>query len=128
MITVKSNLSANQVALWERDPAHPGGEVFIAGPGEHEVGETAAVKARLKDGWLVKVGEIEPKAPAPPDVDDAPFEAALLRGKVGDEIADLLIGAGYTSVDLVRAAVDDDLLAIDGIGAKRLAAIREALD
>jgi hypothetical protein len=63
MITVKSNLPGNRVALWERHPDHPGGEVFVAGPGEFEVAETAAVKKRLNDGWLVEV-KLPPKEPA----------------------------------------------------------------
>jgi hypothetical protein len=70
MITVKSSLPGNQVALWERHPDHPGGEVFVAGPDEFEVAETAAVKKRLNDGWLVKVKllskEPEPSLPEPP--------------------------------------------------------------
>ena len=38
----------------------------------------------------------------------------------------LLISAGYTSADQVRAASDDDLLAIDGIGPKTVEVIRNA--
>ena len=45
----------NQVALWERHPAHPDGEVFLVGPGTFEVAETPAVEARLRNGLLVKV-------------------------------------------------------------------------
>ena len=45
----------NQVALWERHPAHPDGEVFLVGPGTFDVAETPAVEARLRNGLLVKV-------------------------------------------------------------------------
>lgn len=41
------------VALWERHPEHPGGEVFLAGGGVFEVALTPAVEARLRDGRLV---------------------------------------------------------------------------
>lgn len=65
MITVKSGLPDNRVALWERHPDHPGGEIFITGPGEYQVAETAAVKARLKSGELI---EVKPPAQAKPAV------------------------------------------------------------
>jgi hypothetical protein len=41
------------VALWERDPLHPGGEVYIvAGDGPTEVYPTALVNAKIRDGEL----------------------------------------------------------------------------
>lgn len=36
-----------RTALYERHPAHPGGEVYIAGPGVVEVAQTPDVMARL---------------------------------------------------------------------------------
>ena len=65
------------VALWERHPAHPDGEVFLAGPGEFEVAMTPAVEARLRNGRLVLVepaiapvaeeaAVVEAAAPPPP--------------------------------------------------------------
>jgi hypothetical protein len=63
------------VALWERHPAHPGGEVFLAGPGEFEVAMTPAVEARLRNGRLVLV---EP-AIAPTVDEGAPEEAAVVE-------------------------------------------------
>lgn len=64
MITVKSGLPTNRVALWERHPDHPGGEVFIADEKEYQVAETAAVKARLKSGDLIEVKPDLPPEPA----------------------------------------------------------------
>lgn len=52
---VKSNLPVNKVALWERHPDHPNGEVFIVGEDEYEVAETPQVKALLKRDILVEV-------------------------------------------------------------------------
>lgn len=57
------------VALWERAPEHPDGEVFVAGPAPVRVAVTPAVIARLRDGRLVLD---MPGTPAP----DAPHEPA----------------------------------------------------
>lgn len=40
---------------------------------------------------------------------------------------DVLAAHGYTSAEMVRAARDDDLLALPGIGPATLAKLREAL-
>lgn len=53
-IKVKSGLKDNRIALWERHPAHPGGEVSIHGDKVVEVAETSRVKSALKDGRLVE--------------------------------------------------------------------------
>lgn len=39
----------------------------------------------------------------------------------------LLVGAGYTTVEAVRAASDEELLAIRGVGKRLLEQIRHAL-
>lgn len=63
---VKSTLPAGKVCLWERHPAHPGGEVFIADNSPHEAGDTAEIQIRLKRGLLVEVKpEPEPEKPIP---------------------------------------------------------------
>jgi hypothetical protein len=41
--------------LWERDEAHPNGEIFIGSDKPVQVGETAAVAERLRTGALKKV-------------------------------------------------------------------------
>lgn len=70
-ITVKGAGKDRKVVLWERDAAHPDGEVMIANDGaSHEVGETAQVKRLIGEGALVKVtaAKAEPvvKTPASP--------------------------------------------------------------
>ncbi len=55
MIKVKSNLKGNQLALWERHPDHPNGEIFISAGVTVTVAETPAVKAALKEGRLIEV-------------------------------------------------------------------------
>lgn len=52
---IKSNLPDNRVALWERHPDHPGGEIFVVGDNEVEVAETHAVKTALNQGRVVEV-------------------------------------------------------------------------
>lgn len=60
----------NQVVLWERDDAHPNGEVLIAGRKPVEVGMTPAVSQLLRDGKIVettapaKTTAAKPNAPA----------------------------------------------------------------
>lgn len=62
------------VALWERHPDHPGGEIWLAGAGEFEVALTPAVEARLRNGTLVQV---EPAiAPTPIASTPAPARPA----------------------------------------------------
>lgn len=62
MILVKA-ANPERVALWERHPDHPGGEIFISGETAVSVAETQAVQARLKSGVLVLCEEPEPAAP-----------------------------------------------------------------
>lgn len=53
-ITVKGKGDDRKVILWEKDAAHPRGEVMIANDGKvHEVAETAAVKRLIGEGRLV---------------------------------------------------------------------------
>ncbi len=89
MIRVRvADAESGRVALWERHPDHPAGEIFLAGPGEFEVAPTQAVEARLRSGDLVLV---EP-APSPakgkqtadktvvePEPESAPVAAANKR-------------------------------------------------
>lgn len=75
---VKSTLDRNRVALWERDTKHPAGddgqhEVFIAGDKAVLVGMSAAVRAHLNSGELVRVegAQAAPEPPAPPKSDES---------------------------------------------------------
>lgn len=51
----------NTVVLWETDPAHPKGEVLIAGHKPVEVGMTPRVSQLLRDGKLVKTAAPRPE-------------------------------------------------------------------
>lgn len=63
LIVVKSNLApeppdnADAVALWERNEAHPDGEIYISGPQPVQVALTARVAEGLNEGRLVEVNE-----------------------------------------------------------------------
>ena len=53
-----------RVALWEKHPDHPDGEIFIGGPTEEpvEVGDTAAVRQAIRDDRLAEVRDFKPAA------------------------------------------------------------------
>ena len=107
---------ARTVILWERNVAHPSGEVFLAGPGVFEVALTHSVEARLRKGTLVVVtDEEDPKIEESPDSVTTPLafldaESAYknltdLPG-LGKKSAEALGEAGiYEVADL--AAIDD---------------------
>lgn len=67
----------HQVALWERHPDHPGGEVFLAGDGTFEVAATAAVETRLRNGRLVLVEHAITSAPG----ESEPVAAAVIEAE-----------------------------------------------
>lgn len=76
MMTVRVRVGdpgGSVVALWERHPEHPGGEVFLAGGGVFEVALTPAVEARLRDGRLVAA--------------EAEVAAAVERAAVAEPVA-----------------------------------------
>lgn len=65
IITVKSTLPPGHVALWEKHPDQPNGEVFVTADGlPHQVAETAAVTDALKRGVLELVNPIQDLPPS----------------------------------------------------------------
>lgn len=54
-ILVTSGRDDDRVALWERHPDHPDGEVYVAGKVEVEVAKTPRVHQQLSRGQLVEV-------------------------------------------------------------------------
>ncbi len=66
LVRVVSGLKAeadgsNRVALWERHPAHPSGEVFVAGDIPVTVAKTKAVISKIEKGELIVLDKIEPQ-------------------------------------------------------------------
>jgi hypothetical protein len=63
--TVKSLLSRGLVALWERHPDHPDGEVFINDPNrEYLVALTSTVREAINRGKLAEVVKTPTPEPA----------------------------------------------------------------
>lgn len=73
-VIVNPEKVTDRVILWERDPAHPGGEAYIAGnmAGPIPVALTPAIKALIIKGTLIDQGQAA-AAPAPKA---APVEGA----------------------------------------------------
>jgi hypothetical protein len=75
---VRSKLKEQRVAAWEKHPAHPGGEIYVAGPVPVMVAMTTFVHKRIAEGYIevVEKGQPAPKgskdeqSPAPAE----PFE------------------------------------------------------
>jgi hypothetical protein len=72
---VVSALPADRTALWERDPRHPNGEVFVVGSQPQEVGETERVRELLRNGTLKKFVPELPKVPPVAAAQVAPVAA-----------------------------------------------------
>lgn len=90
LITVKA-AQTGRVALWERNPAHPGGEVFVAGDLVVQVALTPEVQTRLNNGLLLLV-ETAPAGPPWDGYDDMDAAAIVER----------LAGMGDTERIVVR--------------------------
>jgi hypothetical protein len=61
-VYVRSNFDNDRLALHEIDPAHPMGSAVVArNHGTVKVGNTAMVRARLRDQWLVEDTSAEGK-------------------------------------------------------------------
>jgi hypothetical protein len=75
LITVKGATEDKKVVLWERNAAHPGGEVFISNDGRtHQVARTPAVARRLEGKRLVEVGgNVGMSTATPANLLDVPF-------------------------------------------------------
>jgi hypothetical protein len=70
-----------RVALWERDPRHPGGEVWVAGEAPQEVYPTPTVHRLLREGalTLVEAPQAPQDAPPAPEATPAATDTAAAR-------------------------------------------------
>lgn len=58
MLTVKTHpdqAKAGRIGLWDKNPAHPGGEVWCAGDAICEVADTAEVRQAITEKRIVEV-------------------------------------------------------------------------
>lgn len=100
-ITITDKAAAGRNILWERDPTHPSGEVYLVGgrKGEHEVGNTAAIRRKIGEGYLELVEEKSGE----------PLELTNVAG-IGPKTAEKLAGQGLTTIaqlaELDEAAIE----------------------
>lgn len=76
----------NIVILWERDAAHPDGEIYLVGGDDQaptEVAETAAVLEKLASGELARGGGERSTAKAPPAEPTSPITTTSETGASG---------------------------------------------
>ena len=92
-----------------------------------EVQPHEKVRMRLLEraGWSAQ--SEAPAAPPTPEPEAPAVGPVTVHDVFDAKLADLLNDAGYAFASQVRSASDDDLLAISGIGAAKLAHIREVL-
>lgn len=87
-VYVRSNFDNDRIALHEIDVAHPGGSAVVArNHGTVKVGNTAAVRARLRDQWLVEDTSSEGKKSAD-EAADKRVESLEAQGDSGASFAD----------------------------------------
>lgn len=107
MIKVKSTFKKEkdggfQIALSEKDDAHPDGEIFIADDQVHEVAATAGVMSALHEKRLVDVTDGEED-----EEDDAFSSSRQLGAGAGDEEpADMTAEASALAKDHTREELD----------------------
>ena len=92
-----------------------------------EVQPHEKVRMRLLEraGWSAQSDA--PAAPPVPEPEAPAIGPVTVHEVFDPKLADLLDDAGYWALDNLRSASDDDILAISGIGAAKLAHIREVL-
>jgi hypothetical protein len=103
LITVKAAPDFLRVALWERNPAHPGGEAFVAGDMVVQVALTAEVQTRLNTGILVRVDDAPPSLPF--EGYDSLSVADILERMAGMGDTELLVVRQYESANQGRAEI-----------------------
>lgn len=83
LMTVAATRDDGRVALWEKHPDHPDGEVYVAdGTGGCEVARTPAVLRALAEGRLIEVtlASQHRAADAAPPAEAAPAKRKPARG------------------------------------------------
>lgn len=64
----------------------------------------------------------------PDETPETPASEKTLADLVGEDLASTLEAGGYESVEQVRAASNDELEAVEGIGKKSIEKIRDSLE
>jgi len=106
-ITVMAASVNGKVVLWEVNPQHPGGEVFVSGDGRAvHVALTSAVQKKLDAGDLVKVLTVQDETPTEPEppADGPLFDYANMTGAAIVEIIPTLTDAQKAELLAYEAA------------------------
>lgn len=82
LIRVRSGRDDNRVAIWDVDPLHPTGEIFVAGDRVVEAALTPAVERALASGELLETAE------------PAVVEEVIIRKKTREEVLAEIKAAG----------------------------------
>lgn len=102
-IKVEATNAVGKVALWEKHPKHPTGEVFVSGDGTVvEVANTAAVRAAIKAGALVEVQPEATKAPAKQETPLSYVAIAEQEPVPSQPIDEQRVGTAYASSAAIR--------------------------
>lgn len=138
-ITVKSARKDGRVAFFEKDKAHPKGEVFIRGDQKAvEVGDTRALRQAIRNGNLVEVTQVPALNKQTPPTrtgggtqkqsgDTSPPSQPLAGLGLTAEQEEALTAAGFADRASLTAASDDDLIAVSTIGKATVETLRKAL-
>lgn len=124
-IEVRGAGDDRRVVLWEKSPAHPRGEAFVANNGKAvTVAETAAIKRLLGEGRLTQVSTQETKTQG---TQQTPVDGLTGLGLTPEQ-EQALTAAGYGDREKLAATSDDDLTAVKGVGKATVENIRKALN
>lgn len=105
LINVMAAKVDDRVALWERHPDHPTGEVWIVGDGtQHEVALTPRVVSLLKSGVLIRVQVYSEPDPLVTTEDNPTTTPTLPTGYESMTVADVVAAVDSWTAEQVSAA------------------------
>jgi hypothetical protein len=143
LITVKSVLpkkkdGSSEVAIWDKDDAHPGGEAFVAGDEAVLVAPTAAISGAITAGRIIVTrGEHDPDklledgasnigdGTPPTTTSESPAGGTPLPDDFPNK--DILASNNVTTVEQLKGLSEDEFNKLEGIGDARKEEIAKAL-
>lgn len=114
----------DRVGLYEKNPAHPNGEVFVNGDNVVKVAQTPAVTTAIARGRIVSVDVVEQV-----DEEDTGTDWTQVRG-IGNRSALRIAHLGFKTIEDLKAAYNEDpegtaqkILDLPGLSADNVNAI-----
>jgi hypothetical protein len=105
LINVMAAKVDDKVALWERHPDHPTGEVWIVGDGtQHEVALTPRVVSLLKSGVLIRMQVFSEPDPLVTTEAESTITPTLPTGYESMTAADVVADVDSWTTDEIAAA------------------------